>query len=76
MPAWPGRTRKCGGPPACSTTCKKKFKDKTFAAGVNREVIRKGCEMLGVPLDEIIRETIEGMKEHAGEIGLAGGAEA
>lgn len=55
---------------------KKKFKDKAFAAGVNREVIRKGCEMLDVPLDEIIRETIEGMKEHAGEIGLAGGAEA
>ena len=55
---------------------KKKFKDKAFAAGVNREVIRKGCEMLDVPLDEIIRETIKGMKEHAGEIGLAGGAEA
>ena len=39
-------------------------------------MIRKGCEMLDVPLDEIIRETIEGIKEHAGEIGLAGGAEA
>lgn len=51
---------------------KKKFKDKSFAAGVNRETIRKGCEMLDIPLDQIIRETIEGMKEKAGEIGLKG----
>ena len=51
---------------------KKKFKDKAFAAGVDREVIRKGCEMLNVPLDDIMRETIEGMKEHADEIGLKG----
>ena len=28
--------------------------------------------MLNVPLDDIMRETIEGMKEHAGEIGLKG----
>ena len=51
---------------------KKKFKDTAFAAGVDREVIRKGCEMLNVPLDDIMRETIEGMKEHADEIGLKG----
>ena len=51
---------------------KKKFKDKAFAAGVNRGVIRNGCEMLGMELDEVIRETIEGMKEKAGEIGLKG----
>ena len=51
---------------------KKKFKDKAFAAGVDREVIRQGCEMLNVPLDDIMRETIEGMKEHADEIGLKG----
>ena len=53
---------------------KKKFKDKAFAAGVNREVIRKGCEMLGVSLDDVIRETIEGLKEHAEEVGLKGSA--
>ena len=35
-------------------------------------MIRKGCEMLNVPLDDIMRETIEGMKEHAEEIGLKG----
>ncbi len=51
---------------------KKKLKDKTFAAGVNRDVIRQGAEMLGTPLDDVIRETIEGMKEHAEEIGLKG----
>ncbi len=51
---------------------KKKFKDKRFAAGVNREVVLKGCEMLGTDLDTVIKETIEGMKEHAEEIGLKG----
>lgn len=51
---------------------KKKFKDKRFAAGVDREVIRNGCEMLGMELDEVIRETIEGMKENAEGIGLKG----
>ena len=51
---------------------KKKFKDKYFAAGVNRDVIRSGCEMLGMDLDTVIRETIEGMKENAEEIGLKG----
>lgn len=51
---------------------KKKFKDKSFAAGVNRDVVRSGCEMLGMELDEVIRETIAGMKENAQEIGLKG----
>ena len=51
---------------------KKKFKDKSFAAGVNREVIRSGCEMLGMELDTVIYESIEGMKKKAEEIGLKG----
>lgn len=51
---------------------KKKFKDKSFAFGVNRDVVRSGCEMLGMELDEVIWETIEGMKEKAAEIGLKG----
>lgn len=51
---------------------KKKFKDRSFAAGVNRDVIRSGCEMMETELDDIIRETIEGMKEKAAEIGLKG----
>lgn len=51
---------------------KKKFKDKSFASGVNRDTIRSGCEMLGMELDDVIRETIDGMKERAAEIGLKG----
>lgn len=51
---------------------KKKFKDKSFAAGVNRDVVKNGCNMLGMELDEVIKETIEGMKEKAEEIGLKG----
>ena len=51
---------------------KKKFKDKHFAAGVDRDIIRKGCEMLGMELDDVIRETIAGMREKAEEIGLKG----
>ena len=51
---------------------KKKFKDKSFAAGVSRDTIRNGCGMLGLELDEVIRETIEGMRVHAEVIGLKG----
>mgnify|MGYP001625258934 FL=1 len=51
---------------------KKKFKDKAFAAGVNREVILKGCEMLGTDLDTLMREAIAGMRESAELIGLKG----
>lgn len=51
---------------------KKKFKDASFAAGVNRQTILKGCEMLDLPLDDVIRETIAGMRQRAEEIGLKG----
>ncbi len=51
---------------------KKKWKDKAFAAGVNRELIEKGAEMLGVELTELIDDTISGMREVADEIGLRG----
>ena len=37
---------------------KKKFKDKRFAAGVNRDVIRSGAEMLGWELDELFDRII------------------
>jgi len=40
----------------------KKWKDKTFSGGVNRTVIEKGAAMLGFPLDELIADTIQGMK--------------
>jgi putative nucleotidyltransferase with HDIG domain len=48
----------------------KKWRQKNFAAGVNREVIEKGLEMLGVGLEELIQDVIMGMREKAGEIGL------
>ena len=51
---------------------KKKWKDKSFAAGVNREIIEKGAEMVGVELSELIDDVIMGMREVAGEIGLQG----
>ena len=51
---------------------KKKFKQKSFAAGVNREVIENGAKMLGKDLTEVITETIKGMQKVAEEIGLKG----
>jgi predicted hydrolase (HD superfamily) len=51
---------------------KKKWKDKSFAAGVNRDVITKGAEMLGVELGELINDVIMGMRDVADEIGLKG----
>lgn len=51
---------------------KKKWKDKSFAAGVNRDVIEKGAEMLGVDLDELINDVIMGMRQVADDIGLKG----
>ena len=49
---------------------KKKWKDKRFAAGVDRSIIIKGAEMLGIEITELITDTIMGMREVAEEIGL------
>ena len=51
---------------------KKKWKDKSFAAGVDRSVIAKGAQMLEMEISELITETIEGMKEVAEDIDLKG----
>ena len=51
---------------------KKKWTDKKFAAGVDRAVIEKGAEMLGVSLDDLITDCIMGMRTVAVEIGLKG----
>lgn len=40
----------------------KKFKDKKFAAGCSRDVIRRGAEMLGMELGELISKTIDAMR--------------
>ncbi len=52
----------------------KKFKDKKFAAKCNRELILKGCDMLGMELKDVAGICIEGMKEHAQELQLSGNA--
>ena len=48
----------------------KKFKDKRFAAKCDRELILKGCEMLGMDVREVAQIVIDGMREHAQELGL------
>ena len=50
----------------------KKWKDKSFAAGANREVIANGAQMLGMELGNLFEDVIMGMREVSGEIGLAG----
>lgn len=51
---------------------KKRWKDKRFAAKVDRSIISKGAEMLGVPIEDLIEETIKGMSNIADELGLNG----
>lgn len=50
---------------------KKKYKDKRFAAGVDRSIIEDGASRLEMPLDEVLQETILGMRTVADAIGLA-----
>ncbi len=49
---------------------KKKWKDKAFARGVNREIIKSGAEKLNMPLDDVINETINALRPVEKEIGL------
>lgn len=44
------------------SSLKKKFKDKRFAAGCDRDVIRSGAERLGWELDQLLNDTLEAMK--------------
>ena len=46
----------------------KKFKDKKFAAKCDRNVIRQGCEMLGMEVKDVAAVCIEAMKAHAEEL--------
>lgn len=48
----------------------KKFKDRAFAAGVDREEVRHAVELLGVDLKEHTQFVIEAMREIAPELGL------
>ncbi|MBA7522165.1 hypothetical protein ES705_14282 [subsurface metagenome] len=51
---------------------KKKWKDKRFAAGVDRSIIEKGAQMLGMELTDLLADTLAGMQEIAETIGLKG----
>ena len=48
----------------------KKFKDKKFAAKCDREIIKKGCQMLGMEVRDVASICIEAMKAHAEELQL------
>jgi putative nucleotidyltransferase with HDIG domain len=54
---------------------KKKWKDKAFAAGVDREAIEAGAAALGLDLWEHVGIVLGAMKQIAGELGLGGGAD-
>ncbi len=51
---------------------KKKWKQKGFAAGVKREIIEEGAQLLGMELSEVIEESIKGMQTVAAELDLKG----
>lgn len=51
---------------------KKKWKEKSFAAGVDRSVIERGAAMLNTPADELIAEVITALRGVAGQLGLLG----
>ena len=50
------------------SSLKKKFKKKDFAAGCSREDIAAGAEMLGVPLETLMQDTLDAMKSLAGTL--------
>jgi len=56
------------------SSVKKKYKNKNFAAGVDRSIIEEGAAMLGLSLDEVIQETINAMRAEAAALGLEGSA--
>lgn len=53
-----------------ASSVKKKWKDRSFAAGVNREIIDLGAKMLGLERTKLIEKSIQGMRMVASELGL------
>ena len=49
---------------------RKKLKQKSFAAGVNRDDVYEGAEVLGVDLDEHIQVVIDALRPISAELGL------
>jgi predicted hydrolase (HD superfamily) len=48
----------------------KRFKDRAFAAKVERDEIQRGCAVLGVELEAHIKTVIDALRPHAAELGL------
>ncbi len=55
-----------------TSSVRKKYKNKNFAAGVDRQIIEEGAAMLGMELNKIIEESIKGMQAAADDLGLRG----
>ena len=51
---------------------KRNWKNKRFAAGVDRTVIARGADMLDIELEDLIHDCIKGMQKIASELGLNG----
>jgi putative nucleotidyltransferase with HDIG domain len=54
------------------SSVKKKYKNKNFAAGVDRSIIEEGAAMLGLSVEEVMAETINAMRAEAEALGLVG----
>ena len=52
------------------SSLKKKFKDKKFAAKIDRALIKQGCELLGMDMAQVMQICIDGMKPYANELGI------
>lgn len=52
------------------SSVKKKFKDKSFAAGVDREIIKQSETLIGLSLDDLIKIELNAMQGIAGDLGL------
>lgn len=51
---------------------RKKLKDRAFAAGVSREEVARGIELLGIDRDEHLQNVIDGIRARGAELGLRG----
>jgi putative nucleotidyltransferase with HDIG domain len=53
----------------------KKIKDRAFAAGVDRDELARGIELIGLERNEHIQNVIDGLRARADELGIRGGGE-
>ena len=68
MPA--GSSARPASTASSRSRCKKKLKQPSFAAGVHRDEVYAGAELLGLELDEHIANVVAAMQPIAAELGL------